>query len=79
MKISMVVLVVVIAMCVAMISGCQAVPAFCRDIGGAANWTADMLTPMADQARARDAKLSAKELARYHKEQAGLYMVLDEK
>ena len=77
MKISTVVLVVVITMCVVMNSGCQATLGFARDVKGAASWTENALTPLADQAMTRDVEREEKRLARYHAEKAGFYSKFD--
>jgi hypothetical protein len=73
-----VVLVLVLVAVMIAASGCQGADGLRNDTVGALNFIGEkILKPMAEKARARDAKITAKAQAEYHAKQAALYASYD--
>jgi len=70
-KLISLVLMVVVVMS---LSSCNSVDGMLQDSVGTLNAVrSSITTPMADKAQARDARVSGKQVARYHAEQAGRF------
>jgi len=71
------ILVMLLVVVVVSVCGCNASKGICDDTAGTAMWLSNAINPMVDKANARDAKVQASGLARYHAEQAGRFASYD--